>query len=521
VSLFGLIPGAKKLKKKLEADLSAQVGHPVVLPTPSNANVLLGAATGALATTSVALQLVPGLGTGVGLALGAAAKATAALQAGDTQGAAFAAFGALAPVLGDYAAETFAPAVGDVLTTANAIEKLRKGVAVSAAAVLPGLSSLVGENLNTDGLRVLADKVLAAKGLGGELGAKATAILAETNGLAAAGNANAKAALGMITEVSARRAKLKLAAGVEQAITASGAVSLAAQVESAAVAVTLSLASDLDAARFVKGEAAKNWGGYWDAIRLAKEQAEAAAAKAAAEAAAAQAAAAWEANEAAREKKIIAALKAEEHAKYLAGLVVQAQVDERRRKIAALKVEGLPTIPRVLEPGIVGYDVVTWQRIVNASGRAVVEETGEFSAETAMGTRAWQKQGKLQATGVVDESVLRAGGQSTEGLLKIWQAYRAREAAAAAAGAAAGAAAATAAAATAATAAAVAPAAVALIGGLGAVVPQAGFVVTAAARILEGIRWVEDPRGVEGVLVLTTGPAALRRDATVRRWVAV
>jgi peptidoglycan hydrolase-like protein with peptidoglycan-binding domain len=515
MGLFGLIPGAKKLKKKIETDLSTQLGRPVELPTPTDANILMGATAGALASAGAALQLVPGLGTAVGLALGAAAKAVSSLQSGDTKGAAFAAFGVLAPVLGDYAAETFAPAVGDVLTTAKAVDSLRKGVAVSAGALLPGLPSIVGETVNADGLSVLADKVLAAKGIP-ELAAKANAIIAETTSLAASGNANAKVALTTLSNVSAARAKRKVKAGVEQAMTSSAAVALAAQVEAAVSGAVVSLAADLDAARLVKGDGDKQWSGYWGALGAASAKAKADADAAAAAAAAAKAAA----DQYAREREILASIAAAEAAAHAAAVVVKAQTAELKAKVAAVRAAGFPAIPRTLKRGMTGYDVLVWQQVMNGGGMVTVQVNGDFDAVTEAATRDWQRQKGLPQTGTVDLTVLRAAGAAASGFVDVYARYAARQAEAAAGGPEAAAAAAAAAASTAADAAAAAAAALASASTpqLGAAAPQLGFIVTPAARILDGLQWLEDASGLEGVLIRTTGPEALRRDATVRRW---
>jgi hypothetical protein len=47
---------------------------------------------------------------------------------------------------------------------------------------------------------------------------------------------------------------------------------------------------------------------------------------------------------------------------------------------------------------------------------------------------------------------------------------------------------------------------------------EQGFVLTVDARVLDGTQWSADETGSDGFFVRTSGPAALRRDATVRRW---
>jgi hypothetical protein len=444
VGLFSLIPGADKLKKKVEADLSAKLGRDIVLPTPSNMNVLLGATSGALTLLGAASAFVPGVGPLVGAALAAGGKAVAALQSGDSKGAALAALGVLGPAVGDTAARTLAPLVGDVLTTAKAIEDSWKGVAVSAGAVLPGLKSLVGDKLNADGLRVLADKALSAQALPGELGARANAVINETKKLASAGNAQAQAALQVLGEVSAKRATLKLGAGVEQTVSAAGCKALAAQLSYAAAPKTAAVGAELEKATANKAAADKDAAqtrGAWNALAVKKTAADA---QAAADQARADARAAGKVLErAAIAKKNAAELAASTAAATAkkAAADAQAAADRARAKVAAA---------------------------ANAAAAAA-------AAAKAAAAKAQAQAAATAAAKTASATAAAALASSPAGA-----AYLAAKAAAPAA--------------------------------------CIGFVVTAAGRVLDGTRWTANGTGVDGVLVRATGPLALRRDSTVRRW---
>jgi hypothetical protein len=487
--LFDILPGAKELKKKLEDDLSKKLGRQVVLPTPGNLNILLGATSGALSLMAVASQAIPGVGTAVGAALAAAGRATAALQSGDVKGAGLAALGALGPAVGDAAATTLGPVVGEVLTTAKAIEDLWAGVPVSARAALPGLQSMVGETMNATGVRVLADKLLAAKGIGGELAARSSAIIGETHRLANAGNEQAKAALALLEDVSAERVKLKIAAGIEQHVTPDDCKALAAQLSYAAASKTKAVSEQL--------KTAANVANYQGIMAIASAAGQAAATAKANAAANAAAAAALDA----------ARVQAAELAAAVASVTTAAEADN----VWALYMKGRPASTKIVEAIQAGA-------ARGNSPKATAAQALLRAAEVRRNKALAPPVPSSTMPGVLlyaDGTVTLDGGPRIP-IAELGAAFKAKADAAAAAKAKADAAAAAKAkadAAAAARAAVAGPAAPART-------VERGFVVTASARILDGTEWIpDDAGGVLGTLVRTSGPPALRMDATERRWV--
>jgi len=247
------------------------------------AGVASGAGTAAKAVGTVA-ALVPG-GQVIGAALVAGGAALSSLSKGDVRGAVVSGVTAAAPAVGSIAsaaqpvldavkpvaavardvAAVAKPAVAAVSSAAAAVksvapvaqtiaagpvlDKLAKGLDVAASSFVPALPSpLVDPGANADGLRVVVDKLIAAKEAGGSVGDAAARVLRETVKLSLPlpGNdpkvrASAQAVARIVGEVNGARQKLKLAPGVQQTYTSAG-LKAAAQYMSGTLGIVAPLA---------------------------------------------------------------------------------------------------------------------------------------------------------------------------------------------------------------------------------------------------------------------------------------
>lgn len=198
--------------------------------------------TAAKVTGSV-VAVVPG-GQLVGAALVAGGAALTSASKGDVKGAVLGAATAAAPVAGGAvaaAAKVAAPVVSAakdaaaVLKTAAPVVQtiaaspvvaiLAKGGNVAASslvAVLP--AALIYDAKNVDGVKVVADKLLALKEQGSDA---AKHVIGETLKLSISGDAsvraNAKAAITLLGQVTQERKAAGVAAGAERAVSSAGA----------------------------------------------------------------------------------------------------------------------------------------------------------------------------------------------------------------------------------------------------------------------------------------------------------
>src|SRR5262245_36018380 len=156
----------------------------------------------------------------------------------------------------------------------------------------------------------------------------------------------------------------------------------------------------------------------------------------------------------------------------------------------------LTSITRTLKRGTNGPDVAGWQTYLINTGALMAAADGSCGDQTEAATKAWQKSRQLTPDGIVGSDSLNTA-LGRKGLPAAAAAKPASSAPAAAAAK---------------------PASSALAPASSAPEPQVGFVLTSAARLLEGSRWLEAPDGVAGVLIRPTGPAALRRDSAPRLW---
>ena len=237
---------AAKAAKKIEADqkaalAAAQKRSGGIVGDLKAIGKGVGTAVADVAkVTGTVVALVPG-GQVIGGALVAGGAALGAAVKGDIKGAVVAGATAAAPALGGLAnaaapvvkaaasvVQTAAPVV-KAIQASGVVDTLAKGANVAAATLVPsiaGVTSLVYDASNVDGLRVVVDKLLAASKQSGAVGTQAAKILSDTVGLAYTSNpmrADAAKVVAIIGEVSAARAAEKIAAGVERAVTAAGA----------------------------------------------------------------------------------------------------------------------------------------------------------------------------------------------------------------------------------------------------------------------------------------------------------
>jgi hypothetical protein len=237
---------AAKAAKQIEADQNAALaaakkrsGGIVGDLKAIGKGVATGVADVAKVTGTV-VALVPG-GQVLGGAILAGGAALGAAVKGDIKGAVVAGATAAAPALGGLAnaaapvvkaaatvVHTAAPVV-KAIQASGVVDTLAKGANVSAATLVPafaGVTTLVYDAGNVDGLRVVVDKLLAAAKQPGSVGTQAAKILGDTAGLAFVSNpmrADAAKVVAIISEVTNARAAEKIAAGAERAVTAAGA----------------------------------------------------------------------------------------------------------------------------------------------------------------------------------------------------------------------------------------------------------------------------------------------------------
>lgn len=212
--------------------------------------------------------VVPG-GQIIGGVLVAGGAALTAASKGDVKGVVVGAVTAAAPAAGgavSSVAKVAAPVVDaakqaaavlkstaplvQTIAASGVVDTLSKGANVAASSLVPALgASLVNDAKNVEGLKVIADKLLAARDLGGALGTQAQQIMSATAKLASpltAGvpadvRASAAAAMAVVSKVNVDRKNLGIAAGVEQAVTAAGAKA-AAQYISGTLGMQVALA---------------------------------------------------------------------------------------------------------------------------------------------------------------------------------------------------------------------------------------------------------------------------------------
>jgi hypothetical protein len=210
---------------------------------------------GAVAAVVPGGQVVGAVLVGAGSALKAAAK-------GDVKGAVTGAVTAAAPAAGGVvsaarsvaapvvdavkaASSVAAPVVAAVksaapiaqtLAAAPVVDQLAKGANVAASALVSVLpASLVYDAAHVDGIKVVADKLLAAREAGGAAGAAAQKIIGETAKLSLTSTdtkvrASAKQAIIVLGQVTRARADAGIAPGVEQLVSTAGAKAAAAYV---------------------------------------------------------------------------------------------------------------------------------------------------------------------------------------------------------------------------------------------------------------------------------------------------
>jgi hypothetical protein len=260
---------AAKAAKQIEADQNAALaaakkrsGGIVGDLKAIGKGVATGVADVAKVTGTV-VALVPG-GQVIGGALVAGGAALGAAVKGDIKGAVVAGATAAAPALGGLAkaaapvvnaaaavVKTAAPVVKSIQAS-GVVDTLAKGANVAAGTLVPaiaGVTTLVYDASNVDGLRVVVDKVLAASQQTGAVGVQAAKILSDASALATASNpmrADASKVMAIVAEVSAARAKEKIAAGAERAVTAAGAKA-AAQYLASSLGIKPALAAGVTA----------------------------------------------------------------------------------------------------------------------------------------------------------------------------------------------------------------------------------------------------------------------------------